>query len=102
MIGCPGFKGHLVNMQVRATQQELQIQKQLLLLSVCCVTVSPFDSDNDPARKPVPHLLTDEQTDLTELTSEVTQLAHFQARMPIQVWLQILGSLYCFTRVKVI
>ena len=98
MIGCPGFKGHLVNMQVRATQQELQIQKQLLLLSVRCVTVSPFDSDNDPA----PHPLTDEQTDLTELTSEVTRLAHFQARMPIQVWLQILGSLYCFTRVKAI
>lgn len=90
-MGCSEFKGdtyhvagHLVNMQVRITYKEPQIQKHLLLLSMHYVTVFPFDSDND-TWKPMSFLLTDKQIDLTELTSEVIQLIHFPIRMQIQV-----------------
>lgn len=43
----------------------------------------PHLTDDDPVKQPAPFLPTGDRVDLTELTSEVTQPVHFQARIQI-------------------
>lgn len=66
-------------MYIKATKQELQTQKHSFLLS--SMGQSPHLTDDDPVRQPAPFLPAGDRVDLIELTSEVTQPVHFQARI---------------------